>query len=161
MEKGRNDKLYKGKREKGKCSNESNMEKLWKTIIKLIEYNIRCGSSGTNGRATEDYIMTLLKHIIQINTNLGKLTYMSLLDITKAYDKVWLDMYVMHKLAITASLWTIMKRLNEILTTKIATRCRLTIEIKITDSIKQGGCLSMLQYALLINKISKEISKTM
>ncbi len=67
--------------------------------------------------------MTLLKQIIQINTNLGKLTYMSLLDITKAYDKVWLDMYVMHKLAITASLWTIMKRLNEILTTKIATRC--------------------------------------
>ncbi len=82
------------------------------------------------------------------------------LDVTKAYDKAWLDaiMYVMHKEGLKDNHWTIVRKLNENLTAKIQTKHGLTRKINIKDSIRQGGVLSVAQYALLTDEITKEIN---
>ena len=68
-------------------------------------------------------------------------------DVTKAYDKAWLDaiMYVMNKEGITTNLWTMIRKLNQNLTARIRTKDGLTRPIKIRDSIRQGGVLSVAQ----------------
>ena len=87
--------------------------------------------------------------------------YMVFLDVTKAYDKAWLDaiMYVMHKEGLKGPEWDLVKKMKENLTAQLSTRHGNTREIKIKDSICQGGVLSVLQYALLIDEINKEITK--
>ena len=86
---------------------------------------------------------------------------MVFLDVTKAYDKAWLDaiMYVMHKEGLKGPEWDLVKKMNENLTAQLSTRHGNTRGIKIKDSIRQGGVLSVLQYALLIDEINKEITK--
>ncbi len=46
------------------------------------------------------------------------------LDVTKAYDKAWLDaiMYVMNKEGLQDNNWTIKKKINENLTARINTK---------------------------------------
>ena len=68
-------------------------------------------------------------------------------------------MYVMHKNGLKDSLWQVVKNLNENLTAKLQTKFGLTRDMKIKDSIRQGGVLSVVQYALLIDEINKEIQK--
>ncbi len=67
-------------------------------------------------------------------------------------------MYVMHKQGLTDNTWALVKKLNENLTATIKTKYGDTRPINIKDSIRQGGVLSVLQYALLMDEISKEIS---
>ena len=71
--------------------------------------------------------------------------------------RAWLDaiMYKMNKEVIATNLWTIIRNLNQNLTTKVKTKDGLTREIKIKDSLRQGGDLSVAQYALLMDEISK------
>ena len=53
----------------------------------------------------------------------------------------------------------LVKKMNENLSPQLSTRHGNTREIRIKDSIRQGGVLSVLQYALLIDEINKEITK--
>ena len=78
---------------------------------------------------------------------------------TKAYDKAWLEaiIYVMHKQGLNTQEWTLAKMLNENLVAEIKTKYGKTREIHIRDSIRQGGVLSVMQYALLMDEINKEI----
>ena len=84
------------------------------------------------------------------------------MDVTKAYDKAWLDgiMYVLHKEGVQNRLWLLVKKLNSNLKTTIMTKHGPTDEIEITDSIRQGGVLAVTMYAVLIDEINKEIAKT-
>ena len=86
---------------------------------------------------------------------------MVFLDVTKGYDKAWLDaiMYVMHKEGLNTPEWNIVKKLNENLKAKIHTKYGETRAINIKDSIRQVGVLSVAQYALLMDEINKEINK--
>ena len=68
-------------------------------------------------------------------------------------------MHVLHKQGVTDNHWTIVKKLNENLTAKLQTKFGLTREIKIKDSIRQGGVLSTTLYGLLMDEIGKEINK--
>ena len=78
----------------------------------------------------------------------------------KAYDKAWLDaiMYDMYKSGLQNSLWQVVRNLNQNLTAQLQTKYGLTRDIRIKDSIRQGGVLSVIQYALLIDEINKEIT---
>ncbi len=67
-------------------------------------------------------------------------------------------MYVMNKEGINSNLWTLIRKLNQNLTARIRTKDGLTRPISIRDSIRQGGVLSVAQYALLMDEISKEIT---
>ena len=68
-------------------------------------------------------------------------------------------MFVMHKEGLTSPHWEIVRKPNENITAKITTKYGDTRKIEIKDSIRQGGVLSVLQYALLIDEINKEITK--
>ncbi len=162
--------LYKGKGNKGKCSAErgitlaSNFGKLYERILnnralKLINIT-DAQAGGKKGRATVDHLL-VIKEIIQLAKVTRKPLYIAFLDVTKAYDKAWLDaiMYVMNKEGIETNLWTLIRQLNQNLTARIRTKDGLTRPIKIKDSIRQGGVLSVAQYALLMDEISKEIAK--
>ena len=86
---------------------------------------------------------------------------MAFLDVTKAYDKAWLDaiLYVMHKEGLTSPEWEVIRKMNKDITATIMTKYGMTREIKIKDSIRQGGVLSVAQYALLMDEINKEITE--
>ncbi len=50
-----------------------------------------------------------------------------------------------------------MKKLNENLTASIRTKYGLTRKITIKDSIRQGGVLSVVEYANMMDNIAKEL----
>ena len=160
--------LYKGKGKKGKCSNErgitlaSNVGKLYERIINdRIKKHIRlteAQAGGIAGSATADHLISLKQTIKEIRIK-GKTAYVVFLDVQKAYDKAWLDaiLYTLNKNGIEGKNLEIIRKLNSNLSAKIRTRHGLTREIKIKDSIRQGGVLSVIVYATLIDEISKEL----
>ena len=83
------------------------------------------------------------------------------LDVTKAYDKAWLDalLYVLNKRGIETENWQITNDINTNLTATIKTKYGNTREIQIRDSIRQGGVLSVLMYATVMDEIAEEINK--
>ena len=169
-QKGNINRLYKGKGKRGKCSNErgitlsSNIGKAYERIIndrahqEVHMSNDQAG--GKKGTATVDHLAILSEAINEARKN-KKTVYMVFLDVTKAYDKAWLDaiMYVMHKEGLNTPEWDIIRKMNQNLTAKIQTQYGQTREIKIKDSIRQGGVLSGLQYALMMDEIGKEIKQ--
>ena len=161
---GRIVRIYKGKGTKGKCSSErgitvsSNVGKLYERIINertkesLTISDMQGG--GKPGANTVDHLLILQE--IQRNK---KEVYMAFLDVTKAYDKAWADgiMYVMAKQGVSDKTWTIIKKLNEGLTAIAETKYGHTRKIKMKDNIRQGGVLSVIMYAVLMDEIAKEI----
>ena len=63
------------------------------------------------------------------------------MDVTKAYDKTWLDaiMYVLQQRGLKSKLWKMVKELNSNLLKTIQTKHGPTRKITITDSIRQGA----------------------
>ena len=100
--------LYKGKGQKGKCSNErgitlaSNVGKVYERIINervKKQITIRKAQAGIKpGCATTDHLI-VLKQTIQEITEKKQTAYIIFLDVQKAYDKAWLDaiMYALLK----------------------------------------------------------------
>ena len=118
-------------------------------------------AGGIRGRATVDHIL-ILKELIHIAKQQKRSTILTYLDVTKAYDKAWLDaiLFVLYKQGIHNKLWQIVKNLNSNLKTTIMTKHGPTRQIEIKDSIRQGGVLSVTLYALLMDEINKDIQNT-
>ena len=160
--------IYKGKGKKGMMINErgitmsSNMGKLAERIIAdriLEQINMTDNQAGGKKRiSTSDHII-VIKNIIKHNRRKRKPTYITLLDVTKAYDKAWLEgiMYALQKSGLREAEWKITKELSNNLTARINTIHGQTREINIQDSIRQGGVLSVIQYANLIDEIAKDL----
>ena len=91
----------------------------------------------------------------------NKNLYIAFLDVTKAYDKAWLNaiMYTVHNNGLEEKNWKIVKELNSNLTAKVRTKYGLTRTIQIRDSIRQGGVLSVIEYANLMDEIAKELQE--
>ena len=95
--------LYKGKGQKGKCSNErgitlaSNVGKVYERIInervKKTSHNHQSTGRRKSGCATVDHLI-VLKQTIQEIRQKGHTAYIIFLDDQKAYDKAWLDAIV-------------------------------------------------------------------
>ena len=69
-------------------------------------------------------------------------------------------MYILQKRGITSNLWRLVKELNSNLLTTIQTKHGPTRKIKITDSIRQGGVLSVTMYALMMDETNKALMET-
>ena len=162
--------LYKGKGQKGKCSNErgitlaSNVGKVFERIInervKKEVYITEAQGGGIPGNATVDHLVALKEAANQILKR-GKTAYMIFLDVQKAYDKAWLDaiLYALYRNGVGKKNLEIIRKLNTGLTAQIQTKYGLTRKITIRDSIRQGGVLSVIEYATLMDEITKEINK--
>ena len=162
--------LYKGKGQRGKCSNErgitvaSNMGKLFERIVNeraKKEVTISdAQAGGKEKRATTDHLL-ILKEVVASQKDSRKSIFLAYLDVTKAYDKAWLTgiMYALHENGLKGPLWNMIRKLNSNLKAKIKTKDGLTRPILIKDSIRQGGVLSVLMYALLMDEIAKELEK--
>lgn len=160
--------LYKGKGKKGKCSNErgitlsSNLGKLFERIINhRIQRQINITNSqggGKKGVSTADHIKKITTYIKSMRKK-KKTVYITFLDVTKAYDKAWLKaiIYALNKSGIEGKELRIARQLNEQLTARIETKHGTTRPIEIRDSIRQGGVLSVVAYANLMDEISKEL----
>jgi hypothetical protein len=154
----------------GKCSNErgitcaSNMGKTMERILdKRARKKVKISDAQAGGkekRATTDHLL-ILKETIKLQSARKKPIYLAYLDVTKAYDKAWSDgiMYALHKNGLEGPLWNIIRKLNEGLQAQIKTKDGLTRKIKIKDSIRQGGVLSVLQYATVMDEIAKQMMK--
>ena len=66
-------------------------------------------------------------------------------------------MYTLDKSGIKRDEWTIAKKLNENITARIRTNNGQTRRIQIKDSIRQGGVLAVVEYANMMDEISKEL----
>ena len=158
--------IYKGKGKKGKCSCErgitlsSNMGKFYERIInERVKKNISISEhqgGGKKGADTTDHILILKEAIKRSNK-----IYVTFLDVTKAYDKAWADalLYVLHKKGVKDRLWLTVKDLNNNLMAKVRTKHGKTRDIKIRDSIRQGGVLSVTLYAAMMDEIAVEIHR--
>ena len=163
--------LYKGKGQEGKCSNErgitlaSNIGKVFERIInervKKEVYITEAQGGGIPGNATVDHIVALKEAANQILKR-GKTAYMIFLDVQKAYGKAWLDaiLYALYRNGVGKKNLEIIRKLNTGLTAQIQTKYGLTRKITIRDSIRQGGVLSVIEYATLMDEITKEINKS-
>ncbi len=67
-------------------------------------------------------------------------------------------MYVMYKEGLRDNHWTIARKRNQNLIATVNTRYGTTRKIKM-NSIRQGGVLSVMQFRLLMDETSKEITK--
>ena len=162
--------IYKGKGKRGMCKNDrgitlaSNFEKLYERLINNRINNMinisEAQAGGKKGISTVDHIIKL-KEIIETNKEQNKPTYITFLDVTKAYDKAWIEaiMYIMHKRGIEGALWEATEILNKDLNAKIRTKYGNTRTINIRDSIRQGGVLSVTQYAALMDEIHHNITE--
>ena len=162
--------LYKGKGKKGLCANErgitlaSNMGKLYERIINnriMNKINItEAQAGGKKGQSTTDHLLRL-KDTAQFVKNKNKEAFIVFLDVTKAYDKAWIDaiMYIMNKEGTPIELWKIIKEMNKKLTATIKTKHGNTRKIQIKDSIRQGGILPVIQYSLMMDEINKEMEQ--
>ena len=168
--KGEITKIYKGKGKKGKCSNDrgitvsSNVGKVYERIInersmKMVNIS-DAQAGGKRGAATTDHLL-ILKETIQNHKNKGKGVYLTFLDVTKAYDKAWLEgiMYALEKNGLDNYLWDIVKDMNSNLTATVNTKHGKTKEFPTKDNIRQGGVLSVMMYALLMDEIAKEVDQ--
>ena len=162
--------IYKGKGKKGLLKNErgitlsSNMGKVAERIIanKITEeINITDYQAGGKKNSSTSDHLTILNNVIYQNKKQKKTTYLCFMDVTKAYDKAWLEgiMHVMNKNGIEGTKWKMTRELSNNLKAKVQTRHGPTQEFEINDSIKQGGVLSVIQYATLIDEIAKNIDQ--
>ena len=161
--------MYKGKGTKGKCSNErgitvsSNLGKLFERIVNnraKTVINKTVARAGGQEKKAKTHHLLILKESINGQREKKKPIYITYLDVTKAYDKAWLTgiMYVLHNNGVQGPLWNTIRNLNMNLKAKIKTKDGLTEAINIKDSIRQGGVLSVILYALLMDEIAKEIN---
>ena len=160
--------IYKGKGQKGKCSNErgitlsSNIGKLFERLVNnRIKNTVKfteAQAGGQQGKSTSDHI-NILKTLINYSKSTRKPIHIIFLDVTKAYDKAWINaiLYVLHKNGLKGKDWRIVKCINENLTAKIKTQHGETRTIKMRDSIRQGGVLSVIEYSNLIDEIAKQL----
>ena len=130
---GRVIRLYKGKGTRGMCCNErgitlsSNIGKVFERLIdNRIKNTIKMTSSqagGIAGKATSDHII-ILNTIIKQNKRRKESTHIVFLDVTKAYDKAWLDalLYAANNAGIEGKNLRLMKNLNTGITATIATK---------------------------------------
>ena len=89
-----------------------------------------------------------------------KLTVKALLDdVLDNNETTKTTMYIMHKRGINGALWEATEILNKDLNAKIRTKYGNTRTINIRDSIRQGGVLSVTQYAALMDKIHRNITE--
>ena len=162
--------IYKGKGQKGKCSNErgitlaSNVGNVYERIInERVKQQVqitKAQASGKSGCATVEHLI-VLKQTIQEIQEKGHTAYVIFLDVQKAYDKAWLDaiIYTLHKNGVHDKNLRMIKKINSNLTARIQTRYGLTRKINIRDSIRQGGVLSVIEYATLMDEIAKELQQ--
>ena len=115
---------------------------------------------GIKGKSTSDHLIQIT-NFIKSNKAKKQKPILVFLDVTKAYNKAWskANMYALDKSRIKGKDWTITKKLNENLIARIPTNHGCTKKVEIKDSIRQGGILSVLQYANLMDEITKEIEK--
>ena len=118
-------------------------------------------AGGQAGKSTADHINILNSIINHSKRKKKQNLYIAFLDVTKAYDKAWLNaiMYTVHKNGLEGKNWKIVKELNSNLTAKVRTKYGLTRTIQIRDSIRQGGVLSVIEYANLMDEIAKELQE--
>jgi hypothetical protein len=143
----------------------NSIEQLWIEQIvneraKLCTNVSDAQAGGKEKRSTTDHLL-ILKYIIREHKRKRKPIYMVFLDVTKAFDKAWLDgiMHAMYNNGLTGPLWNTVRKLNQNLTATLKTKDGPTRQIAIKYSIRQGGVLSGLQYALVMDEIAKEIKK--
>ena len=158
--------LYKGKGQKEKCSNErgitlaSNVGKVCERIInERVKKQVTITKAEAGGKTVDHLIV--LKQTIQEIRDKGHTAYIIFLNVQKAYDKAWLDaiLHASNTNGVGGENLRMIKKLNPNLNARIHTRCGLTRRIDIKDSIRQGGVLSVIEYATLIDEIAKELKQ--
>lgn len=160
--------IYKGKGDKGKCSNERGItlaSNIGKTYERLVNNRIQqdlyiseAQAGGRKGKATVDHILAV-NELVKSSKKKKKTVYIAFLDVTKAFDKAWLEalLHVISNRGIVDKMWNLVKKLNTGLKVSVQTKYGSTNEIPIQGSIRQGGVTSGTLFATQMDDIAIEI----
>ena len=168
-EEGETIRLCKGKGQKENCLNErgitlaSNVNSTKETSMKEWNKKVtitKAQTGGKSGWSTLDHLI-VIKQAIQEIREKGHTAYIIFLDVQKAYDKAWLNaiLYGLNTNGNEGKYQRMIKKLNSNLNARIQTRYGRTRKINIKDNIRQGGVLSVIEYATLIDEIAKELKQ--
>ena len=140
----------------------SNIEKLFERIINnwiIEEIPFTEGQAGGRKAYSTVDQLYILKSIIEQANRKRKSLYVTFIDIQKAYDKTWQDivMYTLWQNQIRGKIWRIVRKLNENLTAQCRTNHGLSRKIEIKGSLRQGGVLSVTEFAKMMDNLSQEL----
>ena len=140
----------------------SNICKLFERILnnrvkKRIKFT-EAQAGGREGRSCIDQLF-ILKSVVNQFQHDQKPVYSAFVDLEKAYDKVWPSsiFHILWDSGIKGKMWRVMKKLNSDLTTSILTKYGYTRHIKIMQGIRQGGVLSVPEFAILIDHLEHDL----
>ena len=96
-------------------------------------------TGGVEERGSIDYFMTILS-IIERNSYMGKVTYVTFADVEKCFDKLWLDDGItdLWKSGMKNRDCMAIKKLNEIAEAVVETPVGKTREITLKNTVRQG-----------------------
>ena len=137
----------------------------WELYERIINERVKNQVTITESQAGDKPWCSTVNHQIVQKQTISEIrakeltAYIIFIDVQKAYDKAWLDAisYALHQNRVGGKNLRMIKNLNSNLTAKIQTRYGLTRKLQIKDSIRQGGVLSVIEYATLTDEIAKEL----
>ncbi len=142
----------------------SNVGKLFERVInnrllKVLTFS-EAQAGGRPERAPVDQLF-ILYEVLKQRKSEGKQTFCAFLDVHKAYDQAWRGVifHILWESGIRGKLWRILIKLNSDIVVQIATRFGLTRVINVYGGVKQGGVLSVAQFARMIDELEAELKK--
>ena len=127
--------------------------------MKIVNFT-EAQAGGRSKYSTVDQLYVLKSLIQQAVANKTKL-YIAYIDLEKAYDRAWKQIifHTMWKAGVKGKIWRMVRKLNEGLKTVVKTRHGITRKVKIPESIRQGGVLSVLEFAKMMDRLSEMLQK--
>ena len=140
----------------------SNVGKLFERVlnnrvVEVLPFS-EAQAGGRPGRCTVDQHF-ILHEVVKQRRSENKPTYCAFLDVHKAYDKAWrgIILHILWEADIRGKLWRLLHLLNSDITAQIRTRFGLTRIINVNGGVKQGGVLSVGQFAKMIDELNAEL----
>ena len=140
------------------------LNKLYQCLLKVrmgddIESKIVSVQGAGKKQVSCLHTSLLLRETVEHNKQLGKSVYIAFLDVSKAFDCVWIEgmLYKLYKTGVDAKLCRIIKNMYCGFQCTVRTAHTYSDWFDVTQGVQQGAPLSMLLYELFMNDLLSQL----
>ena len=128
----------------------SRMEKWWSQVNAVSQTQGAC-KKGVSSLHTA----FLLQETISYNLDLGRKVFVSYLDVSKAFDRVWVEglFYQLYKIGVKGKTWRMLYKCFKGFLCRVKIHDKVSGWYEMSCGIHQGGILSLLKYTAFINTL--------